>query len=925
MTQRPVALSLALAFIASTTLSGCDNTARLTEQEHIQRAKDFEDQGKLNGSIIELKNAIQKNPESPQSRLLLGQVYLKVGMGAEAEKELSKAEKLGVNPETIKPQLGQALLLMGEYKRLLDEIHASGQTSPANHARILQLRADALMKQGNVEAACTTFKQSLDTDKGNPPTYWGLSKCAIVDRDLPKARQWLDAALQLKQQQAKTWIFIGDWEQINKDFPRAMAAYSRALELEPENLEALHNRASLNMAQGRLKEASKDIEHIRQLAPKSLAARYLQALRSFQNKKYAQTRDALHDVFKITSSHMPSVLLAGTTDYALGSYQQAETHLKRFLARFPAHLYARRMLAATQIKLNKPADALVTLAPLISADSMDAQSLALASDAYRAQNQHAKAAALLQRAALIDPKNVSIQTQLGITHLTTGDTLLAINELESAAALGTNQFKAESLLAQTYLSRKEYDKALAATDALEKKLPGSATVLNMRGSAYAGKRDPANARKNFELALKADPLFLPAAANLAQLDLIDKNPDAARKRFERILEKDKTHLQALLALAALASAQNQEKNYVDWLGKAIKFHPEAIPPYAELTRHYLTKKDARKALATASEAANTNPENPDALILLGDTQLALGNRANAIATFTRLVQKNSQSPDALLRLAQAQIADKKLKAARSTLHNALQHQPNHVPSQETLIRLEMTENKPDAALLIARQMQAQQPQSSLGYDREGDLQLAMNHVPQAIKAYQQALNKGAGAPGFVKLFRAQVIENVPLAEQGLNDWLKRQPRDAAVRAFAAEYYMQTGRNKEAIAQYEEVNRQVPDRALLLNNLAILYQREKDNRALATAERALKVAPRNPSVQDTVGWILVEQGQLKRGLDLLTQAVARAPKSTSIRYHHAAALARTGDKTQARKALEKLLADTPQFPEADAAKALLKTL
>jgi Tfp pilus assembly protein PilF len=95
MTKHPISLAVALAFAASSMLSGCDRGSRLTEQEHIQRAKDYEDKGNLRVGIIELKNAIQKNPESQQARLMLGQLYLKVGMGAEAEKELRQAEKLG--------------------------------------------------------------------------------------------------------------------------------------------------------------------------------------------------------------------------------------------------------------------------------------------------------------------------------------------------------------------------------------------------------------------------------------------------------------------------------------------------------------------------------------------------------------------------------------------------------------------------------------------------------------------------------------------------------------------------------------------------------------------------------------------------------------------------------------------------------------
>ena len=146
-----------------------------------------------------------------------------------------------------------------------------------------------------------------------------------------------------------------------------------------------------------------------------------------------------------------------------------------------------------------------------------------------------------------------------------------------------------------------------------------------------------------------------------------------------------------------------------------------------------------------------------------------------------------------------------------------------------------------------------------------------------------------------------------------------------MRGYVAAYYMLNGRNNEAIAQYQEIQRQTPNSALVLNNLANLYQREQDNRALTTAEQALKLAPDNPAIQDTLGWILVEQGQAPRGLELLRKAVAKPPKVASIRYHYAVALARTGDNIQARKVLEDVLRHEPKFPEAEAAKILLKNL
>jgi hypothetical protein len=42
-------------------ISACDQTKRYTDQEFVQRAKDFQAQGQLESAVIELKNAA-KNP-----------------------------------------------------------------------------------------------------------------------------------------------------------------------------------------------------------------------------------------------------------------------------------------------------------------------------------------------------------------------------------------------------------------------------------------------------------------------------------------------------------------------------------------------------------------------------------------------------------------------------------------------------------------------------------------------------------------------------------------------------------------------------------------------------------------------------------------------------------------------------------------------
>jgi FimV-like protein len=120
-------------------------------------------------------------------------------------------------------------------------------------------------------------------------------------------------------------------------------------------------------------------------------------------------------------------------------------------------------------------------------------------------------------------------------------------------------------------------------------------------------------------------------------------------------------------------------------------------------------------------------------------------------------------------------------------------------------------------------------------------------------------------------------------------------------------------------------RREPNNALVLNNLAWLYHKEKNPQALEYAERAYKLEPEAANILDTLGWISVEQGKTSRGQEILKKALSLAPKNPAIKYHYAVALARSGDKGQARRLIEELLAAGRSFPQQEEARALLMQL
>jgi len=94
----------------------------------------------------------------------------------------------------------------------------------------------------------------------------------------------------------------------------------------------------------------------------------------------------------------------------------------------------------------------------------------------------------------------------------------------------------------------------------------------------------------------------------------------------------------------------------------------------------------------------------------------------------------------------------------------------------------------------------------------------------------------------------------------------------------------------AIAAYEKILSVTDGKnPLVLNNLAFAHDQVGNKQvALGYAERALRQAPQNASVMDTLAWLLVETGGDKaRALQLLRAASAKAPANVMIRAHLAA--------------------------------------
>lgn len=910
------------ALVSAGLLAGCAND---DPQALLRKGQQYAAEGKSQAAIIEYKNALQINPSLRDARYALGMIYLETGDVKSAEKELRKAKALGVQNPDVDLAIARTLVNQGMWKELLEEFNIPPNTPPKVAADLHALRGHAHFSLDALPRARDEYNKALTLVPNHATALAGHARADLRENKIAEAEARVADAVKSAPKDAESWIVKGDIARTKKDLTAAAAAYAKALEFEPKNALAKLNLVSVEIQQGQFAAAQTHLDQLREIAPNNAMLYYQQGLIDFQNKRYAEASAAARKVLQAAPNHTPSLLLEGAAQFLLGANEQAEQALRRVVAAAPANVYARKLLAATLLKLKDPKRALDYLLPAVQALPNDAQLQALAANAYMQLGQSAKAAEMMKAAVEHDPKSAALRTDLGMLQLAAGDSAAAAATLQQASELDPTRTQADMILVVSQLRDKKYDAALATLQRLEQRAPNDPSVHNMRGAAYLGLNDLSRARASFERAIALNPTFMPAVANLAQLDLRAKNIAAARGRFESVLAKDKNNILAMTALAQFEASQGSVVKSVQWLERARAVQPPALEPRLILARLYLETRQPQKALAVAAEAQKINPQHPDSLDVLGSAQLAVGESANAFATFSQLVKAYPNSALAHYRLALAHMAKREWNPGINELNRSVELDPRMLDAQVALVAAYLQTGEAAKALAQARSVKENNPRLAIGYVLEGNALLAQNKPNEALASYQQAYKIAPNAATVNKVFQARRASGDRAgAVAGMQDWLKAHPNDMLNRLVLADSFVAERRFDLAAHEYQTVLKTQPNQPVALNNLAWSLHELKDPRALGVAEKALSLQPNNPAVMDTVAWLLLKENKTGRAISLLEKAAERSD-APEIRYHLAVALAQTGDRLRAKRELEKALASKQPFAQVAEARMLLRDL
>src|SRR5438552_2898200 len=310
----------AALLLAAVLIAGCAEKP----ESLVSSAKQMLSKNDRAGAVIQLRNALQKNPDLAEARFLLGTSLLETGDLPGAEKELRKAAELGYAADEVSPLLARLLVRRGEYKKAVDEFGgaAAGAAvgAAASKAELQTTLAQAHMGLGNTGAARNALAVALAAKPDYPPALVLDARLKATAGDVPGALALVESTLAKSPTLTEGWQLKGELLLSQKQVDPALAAFRSALESKPDQVAPHYMIVTVLLQNGRNEEARKQLEAMQKVLPKNPQTFYLQALIAYQDKNYAAARYAIQQHLKMAPNSVLGLLLCAQIDFQLGSY-----------------------------------------------------------------------------------------------------------------------------------------------------------------------------------------------------------------------------------------------------------------------------------------------------------------------------------------------------------------------------------------------------------------------------------------------------------------------------------------------------------------------------------------------------------------------------------------------------------------------------
>lgn len=460
--------------------------------------------------------------------------------------------------------------------------------------------------------ACSSPQEKAEQDAAS-------ANALVAAGNFEAARQAILRAVAVRDDQPEQWLLLGRVDLETGRPADALLAYSRVLELDATNIEALQLVAELSFQFGDMREASRSADRVLALDPNATRAILVKGLVALSRKDFAAATAAADSILKIKpQDEFGTVLkaraLAVKKDYqgAVKIIEEGVPESQRTEASL-ATLSELYRVVGDKDRLVGNIDKLLVRRPRDPDIKLD-----LAEVLYKSGNA-ARARALLY-ALLVDQQN-NIEVIQKISELWTKNDPAALSptQLKYVGERGSQPVRQG--VARYLIDRGSPDLAakILRPDASRSDDGLTADTRALYATALYKQGNAAAARSIADGILAADTNNIDALLVRARIGLQQRDLTAALNDAQIVVRDFPTSEQGRILLADIYLARKDPQRAKQTFENAVSENPQSLLISQTYTRHLLKIGDAVRAVDVAKTFTRKNPSSIAAWDLLAAT------------------------------------------------------------------------------------------------------------------------------------------------------------------------------------------------------------------------------------------------------------------------------------------------------------------
>jgi tetratricopeptide (TPR) repeat protein len=771
-----------------------------------------------------------------------------------------------------------------------------------------------------------------------------------------EAEQWSEAKIELinlrnaRPEDGEAHFLLGDVHFNLDEFREGLSELREAVRIEPDRTEWRMRLAQAMFAFRLYDDARQNVDRVLEVEPRNIDALLLRAgLHSIKGDNDAMLAD-VDKALEIDPKHKGALAFKAQVLGRKGDLAGAEEYLRKLLEVDPTtanHMEMARFLAT----LGRHPEALEESRKAIDV-AKDAE------EKVRAQlnlaNLHLnlgeidKTFEVLQTAREEDPTNADLLLSLARLHHANREPEKAESLLQEHVKANADKPEPLLVLADYYRVLEQNEKAIEAIDRALEIAPGNEPALLRRAEyLHDGPKSTEQTRKEswdiVENVLQKNPRSSLGHFTEGKFHLLEGDFEKATNSLRRVLDEQPS-ANAHVLLGNSYQRMNQPDLARSEFQSALALDAQNLHARVSLAGLHLATSENELAVREARTALRLSPGDARARMILATALNKLDQQAQAREALEPLADGKTLPGEMRFQLAQLWRGANDVPTARRILDELIDDPTLRTNVQGELISCDVQTRKPNDALARLDGWIAQEPDKPELYLFRARVRLTLTGAagkpanPDEIeKDLRAAIDKGLeGIQAHMVLAGFYVqTERFEEAIAMLQTARKRAPNETDVPFQLAALFERRGRLDEAREMYEEVLRLNQDQPEVKNNLAWLLANapspsEADlDRALELAQSAKEALPNNPSVADTLGWVMLKKKVCSAATSLFHEAIAAYPESHplrgTVRYHLAHSYECDGEVDRAISELTRALEEVPSFAERREAEAMLARL